>query len=567
MAPNIGRAFVQLLRTLPLLAVVTADAQFSGLTTTQDGGSLFLTSALRQRGADQSLEPKIFRIDGNGAALVVQLDESGALFPYGSSLHSPQISGDGSLLVYGVFTGCGSGSSCFLRERNSAIILNTVSGEKTSYCGNVRISRNGRFMAWYASNNVQGAPSPTFELIDRSSSTAVFEADIYPVVVSIAANGTTVLVDGYGTGLMRLIEGKNLVTLRNDARRAVIDDAATVVVYETLNFRRLFAIDLSSGRSWQIGPDDRDSYQPVLSADGRHLLYLSTLGETPQLFVSRVDGHDWRQLTDRGDGIAEATLSDDGAVALAVSGDGSILRIAVESGLTTTVVGPTPVVDYIESSTPGSLTRLTGKGLADSTIVIEGTEAPIVSRSPEEIWFQMPWQAPLGHSIITSLKGGEPYFEVVVPFWLSTFYPRALALAPRLPGTYYTPVAIHVDFKSLVTEENPARPGELLHMYLTGGGPVTVPVATGEATPIGPLSRITTTPISVMADPWTAMEVPFIGLAPGLLGIWQMDFYLPTEWSRSWLGVDIWYRSPPPDSYGAGSSLGAIPMAPSASTP
>ena len=565
-AVNLRQAVVSFLRMLPLLAAATAHAQFSGLTTTHDGSSVFFSSALRQRGTNQYLWPKIFRIEGNGAALVAQRDLIGT--PNLSNafvLDLPQISDDGSLLVYRGTRGCGSGSSCFLSERHSATMLNTISGQETTFGGNVRISRNGRFMAWYVSNNVMSAPSPTFKLIDRSSSTTIFEGDIYPEIVSIAANGTTVAVDGYGGGQMRLIQGKTLITLRNNARRAVIDEGGSTVVYETTGPGRLFAIDLRSGRSWQIGPDDRDSYQPTLSADGRHLAYISTIGDTPQLFLSRVDGSDWRQLTAREDGIAEATLSGSGAVAFAITGDGSILRIEGEGRFTKTLIGPTPVVTYVWSTTPGSLTRVSGKGLANSTVTVAGVATPLVRRSAEEIVFQMPWEVPLSTNTITLPEGGDPYFEVAAPMVLSAFAPSAFPLGPRFPSGYGMPVAIHTDFRSLVTEENPARPGELVHLYLVGGGPVTVPVATGVPNPIEPLSRITT-PISVITTTQIPLEVPFIGLAPGLLGLWQMDVYLPAEWHRSTLTIQIQFYSPPPNSYGNARQLDSIPMLPSGST-
>jgi uncharacterized protein (TIGR03437 family) len=562
MALNVRQAASWLLRVLPLLAAAAASAQFSGLTTTHGGASVFFSSELRQRSTDQHLWPKIFRIDNTGAELVAQRDRSGTTFTNAFVLDLPQISADGRILVYRGTSGCGSGSSCFMSERHLATMLDTTSGKETTLGGNVRISRDGRFMAWYVSNNVMGAPSPTFKLIDRSSSTTVFEGDLHPEMVSIAADGTTVTVDGYGGGRMTLIRGKSAITLRDNARGAVIDDHASTVVYETTDRRRLFAIDLRSDRAQQIGPDDRESYQPTLSADGRRLAYLSTIGDMPQLFVSGVDGTDWRQLTTREDGIAEATLSGNGGVAFAVTGDGSILRIEVETGIAKTLVGPTPVVGAVWSTTPGSLTRVSGKGLANSTVIVAGLATPIVRRSAEEIVFQMPWDVPVSTNTITTPEGGDPYFEVAAPMVLSAFSPSAFPLGPRSPTGYYTPVSIHGDFNSLVTEENPARPGEVVHLYLEGGGPVTVPVATGVPNPIEPLSRITTA-ISVVADSQTPLEVPFIGLAPGLLGLWQMDVKLPSEWNRAFLSINIQYYSPPPNSYSNQSTVATIPMAPS----
>jgi uncharacterized protein (TIGR03437 family) len=273
-----------------------------------------------------------------------------------------------------------------------------------------------------------------------------------------------------------------------------------------------------------------------------------------------MDGSDWTQLTARADGIAEATLSGNGAVAFAVTGDGCILRIEVEGRLTKTLVEPTPVIDYVESTTPGSLTRVLGRGLANSTVTVDGMAAPIVWRSKEEVLFQMPWETLLSAGTINLPEGGGPYFEVVAPMALSAFAPASFELGARMPGAH-VPIAIHTDFKSLVTEQNPARPGELVHLYLMGGGPVTVPVPTGVPNPIEPLSRITTE-ISVVADGRIPLDVPFIGLAPGLLGLWQMDVYLPVEWHRPSMAISVWFYNPPPNSFGNSKALGSIPMEP-----
>ena len=118
---------------LLLLAAATARAQFSGLTTTNDGSTVWFSSALRLRGTDQHLWPKIFRIDGNGAALVAQRDRSSPVPPTNPfMLGQPQVTGDGQWLLYRGTLICGAGSSCFLSEQHSTTLRNNVTGEETA---------------------------------------------------------------------------------------------------------------------------------------------------------------------------------------------------------------------------------------------------------------------------------------------------------------------------------------------------------------------------------------------------------------------------------------------------
>ena len=75
---------------------------------------------------------------------------------------------------------------------------------------------------------------------------------------------------------------------------------------------------------------------------------------------------------------------------------------------------------------------------------------------------------------------------------------------------------MHEDFSAVVTDASPVRPGEVLHLYATGLGPVD---ASGRAT-----------------LPWEWMwislgdrpaEVLYVGLAPGLPGFYQVDVRTP----------------------------------------
>jgi uncharacterized protein (TIGR03437 family) len=536
---------------LPLLVLATARAQFAGLSCTDDGGRVFFASSLRQRGTDQFLWSKIFRIDASGAALVAQRAQSSPVPPTNPYvLDQPQVSGDGRLLVYRGTLNCGCCSSCFLSEQHSTTMLDTTTGQESYVGPNARISRNGRYLVSYTSSENPAFPQG-FSLVDRSSSATLFEGTFRPATVSIASDGTTVLA---GSALQLLRAGNQKTLVDSNVNAAVINDSATTVIYET-RARRLFVLDLKSAQTQQLGPDDRDSSQATLSSDGQWVAYLSTLGVTPQVFISRLDGSAWKQLTAWNDGIVEVTLSGDGKTVFAVTVDGSMLRIDTTTGRITTLVGPTPTMRYMQGGTAGSLASIQGAGLGDASISISGLTAPILRRSANQILFQVPWEAPLSADAVTIPEGGSPYFDDAIRLILGDFAPEVLFLAPQAAAPSTQPFAIHSDWGSLVTDDNPAAPGEIVHMYLTRGGPVSPPLATGAPAPLEPLSPITT-PIYVApsGDEMHPLQVHYFGLAPGLIGIWQMDITLPSVWSRPFLSINI--ASSPVQIW----SLPAIPM-------
>lgn len=539
-----------------LCAASLARAQFSGLTTTTDGSTVWFSSPLRQRGTNQYLWPKIFRIDSNGAALVAEVQRDSPVVPTNAFiLTNPQVNGDGTELVYLGTLLCGEGSSCFLSEQHLSTLLNTVTGQQTYVGANAAISRNGRYLASYSSGNVF---NPQFVLADQKTSTTVFQGMFSPVSVSIAFDGTTAVVDGSGLQLIR--SGAISTLVSSNVAAASIDDRASTIVYETATPQRLFILDLNTLATQELGADSRDNFQATLSGDGQWVAYLSTIGSTPQVFFSRTDGSDWRQLAPRPDGAVDVTLSGDASTAYAITGNQSILRIDTASGAVTTLVGPTPTISGVQASTPGSMTTLQGTGLTNTAVTIAGMPGVILSESDTSIVFQIPWEVPVSADSLSIPQGGAPYFDDATPLNLGPFLPQAIPLGAPEPATGDVPVAIHSNFRSLVTDENPALPGEVVHMYLTGGGAVSPPVATGVAAPSSPLSWITT-PISVVAAGYgEPVQVYFFGLAPGTIGVWQMDAAVPADWSRPYLSFQIDFSSPPPNSFGESETEPSFPV-------
>jgi uncharacterized protein (TIGR03437 family) len=73
----------------------------------------------------------------------------------------------------------------------------------------------------------------------------------------------------------------------------------------------------------------------------------------------------------------------------------------------------------------------------------------------------------------------------------------------------------------LVTPANPAKRGEVLSLFLTGRGPLTLPVPTGVLGPVLP-PVMTTQPVVIVNS--TVCAVSFAGYAPGNMGLYQVNF-------------------------------------------
>ena len=106
--------------------------------------------------------------------------------------------------------------------------------------------------------------------------------------------------------------------------------------------------------------------------------------------------------------------------------------------------------------------------------------------------------------------------------------PEPVDLIPVQPGTVQfadgTLVAQHADY-SLVSPQNPSRPGELLTVYLVGMGAANPAVPSGEAAKADPLSYTSVKP-EVTVDGQNA-ELFFWGLTPGGVGLYQINFRVP----------------------------------------
>jgi uncharacterized protein (TIGR03437 family) len=227
-------------------------------------------------------------------------------------------------------------------------------------------------------------------------------------------------------------------------------------------------------------------------------------------------------------------VSSNGTVYIADTGNHAI-RVLTPSF--PTIGGVTNAASFTARISPGALASVFGTGFGAATFLaddgfawptsaigvvakVNGVSAPLYFVSPGQINFQVPWATPTTGTVnVAVLVNGGSTNIAAVP------------VATASPGLFYdqTSGAAIVqnapDF-TLNTASNPAPAGSTIIAYLTGSGPVAPAAKDGVPTPTGALTNATSVATANIGS--TAATVSFTGLAPGFIGLVQMNIVVPS---------------------------------------
>jgi uncharacterized protein (TIGR03437 family) len=210
---------------------------------------------------------------------------------------------------------------------------------------------------------------------------------------------------------------------------------------------------------------------------------------------------------------------------------------------------------------PGGLASLFLYGLNISGTVV-GTGNPLPAELEGVSIFVDGFPAPL--LAVASNPAGAQQINFQVPFEAQTnlvevrYQGLSTFITPELvaPGIFMLPdgsgAIEHARDYSLVTASNPAAPGEPIIIYATGLGTVGIPVADGAPAPDGPDAiQQPCYPFSVIFShtedfQGTAGNILYAGLAPGFVGLYQVNVQVPIttpagltsleiDWPGCWL--------------------------------
>jgi uncharacterized protein (TIGR03437 family) len=177
--------------------------------------------------------------------------------------------------------------------------------------------------------------------------------------------------------------------------------------------------------------------------------------------------------------------------------------------------------------------------LAGLQVVIDDTLlAPLYAVTPGQTNFQVPSATPLGTNRIAIASATTGELLSGTTFSVGSVEPGLFSLASSGSG----PGAIFNQDGTINGAANAAPRGTVVSLFGTGQGPISPPVPDGQPAPSLPLAYTVTTPASnaqmctsspqaicVAFGNTVLGTVQFSGMAPGWVGLWQINVQIPTN--------------------------------------
>ena len=535
------------MRLILLLLVITSPlrAQFWDLASTDDGRQLYFGSSLVLRGStppNSSSPHRLYAIDEGGVRLI------------SATAMTPRISGDGRVVGYTDASFCTAkpiGGSCV-----EAMLLGPSNADLGT--GDLMLSRSGRWALVSQVSADSSAPPGTSTLVDlqTGSRTPVppRPADSRPFVEpqSIASNGSLLvqIADASGGSHVALWQSGTLTPITVPfplgpmyQPLALSDDGQMYLYYVRDPTARLISRKISDGTEtvlFEAPLAGSIIYFMGASRDfGMVLFRHSYFGSPgPAYIADTATGRSTLLPLADGELVTDGTLSGSGAAAFLVTTRGRMVKVFVEPGLpfsTAEMIAPTPYLSSAGSRpievfpvAPGEVLRLWGPDVPtkpwDGLILVDGHPAAILATSGSSVDMQVPWDVSLGlRPFRLNIQPGNSAFEQNQMVYINSAVPSFLGTS----GGFLGLAIVLGDFSALLTAA-PA-PGDIVHVYMAGLGAVSGSPPLGQPAPTDRLFPLQGTLECVFVPQATPAQTLFVGLAPKMLGIYQVDFRMPSE--------------------------------------
>lgn len=193
--------------------------------------------------------------------------------------------------------------------------------------------------------------------------------------------------------------------------------------------------------------------------------------------------------------------------------------------------------DFSQNTAPGSLISLLGVNLSpvnqassttplptalgESCLTVNGVPVPMLFASSEQINAQMPYQVDGNVTLILRTPGGvsDNFNLTILPAAPSIFRSGTSGAETQIP------TIVRARNNELVTVSNPIHRDDVVTVYLTGMGNTTPAVEAGFPGGSDPIAAPVIAPSVRLGN--VELSVEFAGLAPGQVGIYQINARVP----------------------------------------
>ncbi len=244
---------------------------------------------------------------------------------------------------------------------------------------------------------------------------------------------------------------------------------------------------------------------PVISDDGKRVAFLLGPSEfaAGAVYQANIDGTDLHALH------APRAISPHGVVAAAGFG------VPPSPGSLVSVYG----INFSGDSITGAAGFPLQPTLGGASVLVDAKAVPMLSVSPWQINVELPQETPV--------KSAN--FQVSFDDGIAT-PAEVIAVDATGPAVFVTETqqaaVLHAGTSILVDDAHPAKAGETLEMFGTGLGVTDPVIGAGQPAPANPPAVARITPV-VLINNNVPAQVLFAGLAPGLAGVYQVNFVVP----------------------------------------
>ena len=243
-------------------------------------------------------------------------------------------------------------------------------------------------------------------------------------------------------------------------------------------------------------------------------------------------------LLSAGFNITTFGVDEAGEIYVANASNGAIYHVVGSIAPRLSPLGVVNAASFAPGLTPGSLATVFAAGILDNPGIVSANTVPLttslggvsirVNSTPapmlavanqngvEQANFQVPLEVTGTMATVVVTRSGNSSTPVTVP-----------VVIPQ-PAIYTADgtkaLVVHNADYTLVSNARPLVPGEFAFLYASGLGPVRNQPATGNAAPVL-APTVASVQVSIAGVP---CDVQYAGLAPGFVGVYQVNFQVPT---------------------------------------
>jgi hypothetical protein len=441
---------------LYLLAALAPGQVQNGRVATNYAGAvaIFETAASLAGEAGAPVERIMENVPGG-----VAVTATSPLEPLLGGVMGPRTNDNGDLRAYSLYRAGFTSPIGGAPPQFTGVVRHIRDGWEVQYPGRAGLSRDGRWAVFAGTSPIQTLWVDLWTSAESALAGLVLNVDSVADDGSLTATRANSLIV-YGPG----VAAREFVLPFQPSASVIERNARYAAVYGADG---LWRVNLATGGVEPWVRQCNNCQTLDLGPDGTSILYR----QWSILYLAAGPGSPPRRLTREGQLVDSATLNGRADKVIAVTPDG-IAGYDLRSGFEAIwVYGPTSFTRQPSVLAPGMWVRQEGRGLVNAEIRLNGSDVQPLQRSSSDLVWVVPEGERLGPLTVEIGQSQSPFAPATRTSDVQLAAPTFVLQADAGIGSPIFadwPIITHAATGRAVDFANPARPGELIEVVMTG---------------------------------------------------------------------------------------------------